>query len=85
MIPAEVAGCSTPASITTLHQTVEGPDSWLKVCERNGSARHDAAVRCFRDAWVRSKPNAPPPLHLALARHSESPCAPLPTLSRAAA
>ena len=85
MIPAEVAGCSTPASITTLHQTVEGPDWWLRLCERNGFVHRDAAVRYFRDDWVRSEPNAPQSLHLVLTRHSESPCAPLPTLSRAAA
>ncbi len=85
MIPAEVAGCSTPASIVTLHQTVEGPDWWLKLCGRNGFVHHDAAVRYFRDDWVRSGPNAPDSFHLALMRHSECPYAPLPTLSRAAA
>jgi hypothetical protein len=64
---------------------VEGRDWWLKLCERNGFVHHDAAVRYFRDDWVRSDPNAPQSFHLVLTRHSESLFAPLPTLSRAAA
>jgi hypothetical protein len=85
MIPTEVAGGRTPASTVALRHTVEDPDWWLRLWKRNGSVHQGAAVRCFRGARVRSKPNAPRPFHLALARHSESPCAPLPTLSRAAA
>ena len=68
-----------------LHQTVEGPDWWLKLCERNGFVHHDAAVRYFRDDWIRSEPNAPQSFHLVLTRRSESLRAALPTLSRAAA
>lgn len=68
-----------------LHQTVEGPDWWLKLCERNGFVHHDAAVRYFRGDWVRSEPNAPQSFHLVLTRRAESLWAPLPTPSRAAA
>ncbi len=68
-----------------LHQTVEGPDWWLKLCERNGFVHHGAAVRYFRDDWIRSEPNAPQSFHLVLTRRAESLWAPLPTLSRAAA